>query len=747
MIQSILADYQKIARDNIINDIKSNRKTLVVKSPTGSGKTVILLSVIDKYLKEEDSDMVFVWLCPGTGDLEQQSKKSMDEKCNDLETRTISDNLSSGFERSCTYFLNWEVISKKTNVALKSSERKNLHQRIATAHGEGIKFIIIIDEEHQNDTAKAQDIIDELAAKKEIRMSATARFRQGCSYYEIKEEDVIQAGYITKAIVINESLKNYTISKDNEVTTLLDLALKKRDEIAAEYDALFASKLIPEKINPLILVQFPSMSTNLINYVEEYLTNKGIGYDNGLLARWMASESEKINLGFDPDWNIQDNFGFPIVLLMKQAISTGWDCPRAKILVKLRENMDENFEIQTIGRIRRMPERKHYGLDALDCCFLYTLDDKYVESVKESTNSLFEITDGHLIDDAKQLILTKEVKHQSQEAINLRRVYQSLFDHFKKTYGLGGTSENVNLLKKHGYIFNNSIIRKFRTGKYETFDDLMKDTNEANLETFYVEIDKKNNFALLNAQTKIGKKCSLDAVDTAKLLRRLFQKGTLSNNKVLSLKHLEFYAFVVNNRDKIADDFVEARNVLVKQYLLEIEPNTQVFRIPETEKLKFDPNHPNNSKMTKNVYEEYTHQMIAGSLRSKTEKMFENYCEINSNVKWVYKNGDVGSNYFCITFIDSFGKEWQFYPDYIVKLTNGSIYIIEAKGGEKIDGSSLNIDKKSANKFEAFKQYAQKYPDINWGFVRNFDEQLYFNNKNFVESMLDPNWELLNKIF
>ena len=33
---------------------------------------------------------------------------------------------------------------------------------------------------------------------------------------------------------------------------------------------------------------------------------------------------------------------------MKQAISTGWDCPRAKILVKLRENMTETFETQTI---------------------------------------------------------------------------------------------------------------------------------------------------------------------------------------------------------------------------------------------------------------------------------------------------------------------------------------------------------------------------------------------------------------
>ena len=67
---------------------------------------------------------------------------------------------------------------------------------------------------------------------------------------------------------------------------------------------------------------------------------------------------------------------------MKQAISTGWDCPRAKVLVKIRENMHEDFEIQTLGRIRRMPEGKHYGNEVLDNCYLYTFDDEYTETVK-----------------------------------------------------------------------------------------------------------------------------------------------------------------------------------------------------------------------------------------------------------------------------------------------------------------------------------------------------------------------------
>ena len=75
---------------------------------------------------------------------------------------------------------------------------------------------------------------------------------------------------------------------------------------------------------------------------------------------------------------------------MKQAISTGWDCPRAKILVKLREGMNEQFEIQTIGRIRRMPETTHYDDDLLDFCFVYTFDNTWKNGLLASVDKAYE---------------------------------------------------------------------------------------------------------------------------------------------------------------------------------------------------------------------------------------------------------------------------------------------------------------------------------------------------------------------
>ena len=115
----------------------------------------------------------------------------------------------------------------------------------------------------------------------------------------------------------------------------------------------------------------------MLESVENYFESKGITYENNLLAVWLSDKKQNLEDIEEPDAQ-------PIAVIIKQAVATGWDCPRAHILVKLRDNMSETFEIQTIGRIRRMPEATHYGSDLLDCCYLYTLDEKFTESVKLS---------------------------------------------------------------------------------------------------------------------------------------------------------------------------------------------------------------------------------------------------------------------------------------------------------------------------------------------------------------------------
>lgn len=70
--------------------------------------------------------------------------------------------------------------------------------------------------------------------------------------------------------------------------------------------------------------------------------------------------------------NIEKNGNKVEVLIFKQAIALGWDCPRACILVIFRESKSFIFTIQTIGRIMRMPELRYYNEPELNKGFIFT---------------------------------------------------------------------------------------------------------------------------------------------------------------------------------------------------------------------------------------------------------------------------------------------------------------------------------------------------------------------------------------
>ena len=178
-----------------------SKKEVLVQAPTGSGKTIILLDYIQEHI-EENKNTIFVWLTPGKGDLEEQSRKKMIKYLPSMNSKNIADILLSGFESGDTAFINWETITKKGNTALKEAERKNLFERIDEAYNRGYNFIVIVDEEHLNKTVKAEAIIDYLKPNYIIRVSATTKKNQEAEFIQIDELDVINEGLITRALYI-----------------------------------------------------------------------------------------------------------------------------------------------------------------------------------------------------------------------------------------------------------------------------------------------------------------------------------------------------------------------------------------------------------------------------------------------------------------------------------------------------------------------------------------------------------------
>ncbi len=718
---------------NKLLDVTSigTKKEVLVQAPTGSGKTIILLSYIEEYFKE-NKDTLFVWLTPGKGDLEEQSREKMLKFLPHHKTQNIQEVLLQGFEEKSTSFINWETITKKGNTALKDAERKNLYERIHEAHNCGYKFIVIVDEEHLNKTVKAENIIEYMKPSYIVRVSATTKTNKEAEYIEIDELDVINSGLITKALYINENVSNEK-QLTNEHEYLLDLAINKRKEIKNEYVKLGI------QVNPLIIIQVPNESDDLIKQIEEILKEKKYTYNRNNLAIHLSKRKENIE-------DIKNNESNQAILIMKQAISTGWDCPRAKILVKLRENMSEDFETQTIGRIRRMPQGHHYDNILLDNCYLYTFDEKYETAVKQELgNNAYDTKVIFLKKDYKNIKLKKEIFNNNFDGFDARQTFNILHKHYVDKYKLTTNKKNnKTILEANGYVFKDTIENFIIQDKIIRIDS--NELERANrIKVSSIVTTNKNGFELRHSINEISTKIGMRYDRTRLMLERMFWKQKLFSKKFVNLTLTEFYAFVINNENILKQDFKEAVNQKARQVKMKFDDiKTIDWKAPEMDYIKYDPKMKDTNIYEKSIYMNYPNSTI----KSKSERMFEKFCEENENITWFYKNGESSSNYFSIIYIDAVNHKWNFYPDFIICDKNNKIWIIEAKGGENTKGESKNIDLKVENKFEALKEYSKKY-NVNWGFVRDYDknEQLYFCNTEYTEDMDNNNWMLLDELF
>ena len=69
-----LKEFQENSIKQIISLLNKGKEEIVIQSPTGSGKTVILALAVRDYLKQDKGSHCFFWFSPGNGELEEQSK-------------------------------------------------------------------------------------------------------------------------------------------------------------------------------------------------------------------------------------------------------------------------------------------------------------------------------------------------------------------------------------------------------------------------------------------------------------------------------------------------------------------------------------------------------------------------------------------------------------------------------------------------------------------------------------------------
>lgn len=724
-----LKEFQLNAVNKLFNKMESSARDIILKSPTGSGKTIILTYFMHQYIQSFPKT-VFVWLTPGKGNLEEQSKAKMDKYIHASQTKLLSDIMTTGFEENDSVFINWEKLTKKGNNALKDSERTNFLEHIQNALNNGLHFVIIVDESHQNNTIKADEIIQYFQTDKIIRCSATPKGFKNAEVIEIPEEDVIAAGLIKQMLVINENFPQ-TVKIENQIAFLLEHAYAKQRNLRSSFLSSGAN------VNPLIVVQIPNKSDSLLEDVERWFESQGITYENQQLAIWMSDKHENLE-------NIEKNDATPIAVIIKQAVATGWDCPRAHILVKLRDNMDETFEIQTIGRIRRMPEARHYGNDLQDSCYLYTLDEKFAAGVKMNLGKgALDAYTIFLKNEFKSISLISEQRTMVTQIRNARTVLRAISDYFESELHVGtNKAENIVRLKAAGFMFGDNIVKHTISGETSTLDFSANEMNEISVTE--VLNTHKHGRDYHQKIGKIGLEIGMEYSYMNTIIRKLFDRNFSYSRKILLLEPRSVYAFVLNNADLLKDIIRKSMAADLDQYTMDVKNvSTMEFHIPQSCLFTYDSSSKSQVEMKKNVYQGY---LSSAEVRSSPERKFEKFCEKSSKISWFYKNGDKGSEYLSIVYADNSGKQKNFYPDYIVGVGD-EIWVIETKGGFDRSGKSQDIDIFTPKKFDVLKKYLNKYC-LKGGLVRYDDktEELCICMEQYSEDINSDSWLFLSDI-
>ena len=713
-----LKDYQNKAvkelliksNDLISKDVENTSYSIVFKAPTGSGKTIMMAEFLKRFVKDRTVNypVSFIWMAPRK--LHNQSKEKLERYYSDFNTLfclDFKDVSGNALDENEILFLNWESINKKDkNVITRENERDfYLSKVVENTKESGKKIILIIDESHHTAKSEAsKNIIDDINPDLTIDVSATPSIAKPDEMVAVHIEDVKLEGMIKKEVILNDNFKNKFEGKNIESelaegtdAMVLKEALKKREELEQAY------KQENVDINPLLLVQLPDRTTLQKDMrqesIEKMLSNQGISRENRKLAVHLSGDKENIEY-------IAENNDTTEVLIMKHAVSLGWDCPRAAILVLFRDWKSIVFSIQTIGRIMRMPEQKHYRNEILNNGYVFT-NISNVKIDKDIVGDYIRINTSHRIPEYQDIKLKSVSGVRHRERTRFSPLFSTLFTEEARNYELKDKidTSNKEVFKDIPTDFRSSNVDIFGDDASKIKEQKVSVTNSEEIQVLYDE------FIFDSIVPFYPEERSVNRVKSAiysffKIEMGIEYTGPDIRRIALGEKNQKHFKKVIEKTIELYINKTERRSKEVKEL--------PEWEVPEI--LTFNDRYKEKEDAGKSVM-----QPFFSTEQWETEKAFVKYLDQeNNSVEWWYKNGERDPKYFAVEYKDKEGKH-PFYVDFIVKLKNGKIGLLDTKAGFTIEEAKTTGKSDGLQKY--IKEQNKKGKKLFGGIVTNTDQK------------------------
>jgi hypothetical protein len=442
-----LKDYQTEAVAEVLDNMKKARvfwqdhdmKTAFsLAATTGSGKTVMAAAVFEALLFgndelefEPDPGAVVIWFSDDPS-LNTQSKWRLQEASDKL---TISDlvTVENTFNRETLesgkiYFLNTQKLSK-TSLLTRGHDQDD--ESLETADGQKIMpdmraftiwdtirntiddpdltLYLVLDEAHRgmkpdgsmSAASGRQTIVKQLingsggtpAIPIVWGVSATVdRFNkalEGMQGRTTLPHVQVDAGLVQASGLLKDTI---TMDVPDEVgdfeTVLLRRGADKLREISEAWAAYANEQGDGSEVEPLMVLQVPDAPDpkDIAKWLDVILERYPELPEDSIANVFGEHKTETFGRHtvpyIEPQRVQQDDW--VRILIAKNAISTGWDCPRAEVMVSLRAASDKTHITQLLGRMVRTPlARRISGNDRLNAvdCLLPNFNKEAVEAV------------------------------------------------------------------------------------------------------------------------------------------------------------------------------------------------------------------------------------------------------------------------------------------------------------------------------------------------------------------------------
>jgi hypothetical protein len=440
--------------------------SVALTAATGAGKTVMAAAAIealffgnDAFDAEPDPGAVIIWFSDNPN-LNEQSRFRLMQASEKLTPNRLV-NVKPPFamrelEQGRVYFINTQRLSRTSLLTrgyvpsgddspeifdsaappddLAFNIWETIGNTIADEGGRGTTVYFVLDEAHRGfdnrASAERNTIVQRLVDGTDtgeampivIGISATiGRFRLAMEEASKRKdrvalsEVIVDPGRVQASGLVKDTVNLDIPDEPGDFSTTLVAEGARKLKLSAErWQAYCSSEGLNDVVVPLLVLQIPNTPDHdqvgsALDAIQTVIPN--IGPES---VRHVLTERRTETFGrWEAPWiepqRVQEHTEVR-VLVAKEAISTGWDCPRAEVLVSFRPAKDQTHIAQLLGRMVRSPlARRVPGddvLNSVDCILPYFDKSTALSVVRYMTGQaegLPPISGGRILLDPREL--------------------------------------------------------------------------------------------------------------------------------------------------------------------------------------------------------------------------------------------------------------------------------------------------------------------------------------------------------